>query len=87
MDAWVQRCPTCGYCAEEISKALPQAAAIVKSDDYVQPLTHPKFSELANSFFCKALIHEKIGGYADVMHAYFHGDKQEVGRSPHRYWS
>lgn len=70
--AWVQRCPECGYCASDISKAPSQAATLVHSPEYARQLTDSTFPELANGFLCKALIDESAADYAAAAWALIH---------------
>lgn len=70
--AWVQRCPECGYCASDISKAPAQAAAVVCSPEYTKQLSDSTCPELVNSFLCKALIDESSGDYAAAAWALIH---------------
>lgn len=61
---WVQRCPECGYCAPDVSKATPQVASLVRGTEYVHQLADSTYPELANSFLCEALIEESSEDYA-----------------------
>ncbi len=70
--AWVQRCPDCGYCASDISKASAQAAMIIRSNAYREQLTDPALPELANSFLCKSIIEEAAGDYASAAWSLIH---------------
>lgn len=70
--AWVQRCPKCGYCAKDVSKATPQAKLVVSSPEYANQLTDSKYPDLANSFLCKALIDEKSENYAGAAWSLIH---------------
>ncbi len=70
--AWVQRCPQCGYCACDVSKAPSQAEALVRSSEYIRQLSDSIYPELANSFLCKALIDERSGDYAAAAWALIH---------------
>lgn len=72
MFAWVQRCPECGYCASDVSKAPSQSAALVRTPEYARQLYDLTFPELANSFLCKALIDESSGDYAAAAWALIH---------------
>lgn len=45
--AWVQRCPQCGYCACDVSKAPSQAEALVRSSEYIRQLSDSIYPELA----------------------------------------
>jgi hypothetical protein len=70
--AWVQRCPDCGYCASDISKAPPHAASLVRCSEYSQQLNDPTYPELANNFLCRALIDEGSGDYTAAAWALIH---------------
>jgi len=69
---WVQRCPECGYCASDVSRAPSQAATVVRSPEYTRQLSDLTFPELANRFLCKALIDESSGDYAAAAWALIH---------------
>jgi hypothetical protein len=65
IDAWVQRCPDCGYCAVDVSETCCQEAReIVNSQEYKERLNEPTYPELANSFLCKAIIDNKSRAFA-----------------------
>lgn len=61
--AWVQRCPECGYCTYDVSKA-PSHPPIVRSPEYKWQLSDETYPELANSFLCKALVDQTAGDHA-----------------------
>ncbi len=70
--AWVQRCPACGYCASDVSKAPSQASSLIYSPEYARQLTDSTFPELANGFLCKALIDEGSADCASAAWALIH---------------
>ena len=70
--AWVQRCPKCGFCAADVSKATPRAAALVCGPAYTCQLADSIYPELANSFLCKALIEEDSQDYATAVWSLIH---------------
>lgn len=70
--AWVQRCPECGYCAQDMSKATANAAMLVRGTEYSQLLADVAYPELANSFLCKALIEESSEDYATAAWSLIH---------------
>ena len=72
IDTWVQTCPSCGYCAQDISKPLARLSEIVHSDSYQQQLTNPDFPKLANAFLCSSQIQENAGEYAGAGWACIH---------------
>lgn len=70
---WMKRCPSCGYCADEIGGIHEDAASVVESAAYQAQLNDARFPAKANEFICHALILEYLGQYADAgwtaMHA------------------
>ena len=72
MFAWVQRCPECGYCASDVSKATSQVASMVHSSEYIRQLADSSYPELANSFLCKALVDEISSDYAGATWSLIH---------------
>ena len=60
----VQRCFTCGYCASDVSESPTGAAAVVRSAEYRRQLHDKAYSDLANSFRCKAMLDRAATGYA-----------------------
>lgn len=61
MTFWVQECPHCGYCADDLGQPRPEAAAVVKSAAYQAQLKNPQFPPLANRFLCSMLVADKAG--------------------------
>ena len=61
MTFWVQECPSCGYCADDLSQPRPEAAAVVKSAAYQAQLKNPQFPPQANRFLCSMLVADKAG--------------------------
>ena len=77
----VQRCPECGYCASELNPEsveemgwaekndfIFKVSNVVNSDEYKIQLNHADYSELANSFLCKALVEIKT---EELIEAYW----------------
>jgi hypothetical protein len=64
---WVQRCPSCGYCANQVKIGSPQVGPIIKSKAYLEQLTNDTYPELANSFLCDSMIQEAVGHIADAI--------------------
>jgi hypothetical protein len=54
----VQRCPGCGYCAENIGQRTRDARRAVESIVYRDVLDNARMPELARSYFCAALVAE-----------------------------
>lgn len=64
IDTWVQVCPSCGYCAPDISEHWPEAERIVESTVYQEQLDNLELPKLANYFLCWSLILENTEEYA-----------------------
>lgn len=58
IDAWIQRCPHCGYCASDLSENRRNAKRSIATTKYKAQLCNPRNHKLANSFLCKAIIDE-----------------------------
>jgi hypothetical protein len=54
----IQRCPSCGYCAPDISTAEVVASKVIQREPYRHQLEAPELPELANSFLCSAMVHD-----------------------------
>jgi hypothetical protein len=54
---WVQRCPSCNYCSDDISKCNTTTHAIVKSKEYIQIISDESMPQTAIPFL--ALSYEK----------------------------
>lgn len=54
---WIQRCPSCGYCAPDISECSPDASIIIKLPDYQNIVNNKSIPDVAASFM--ALSYEK----------------------------
>jgi hypothetical protein len=72
---WIQRCPSCSYCAPDISGGPEIATKVVKSDTYLKQRDDSSYPELANKFLCWAIIKEAKGddsgaGWAAVQAAW-----------------
>jgi hypothetical protein len=62
----IQACPSCGYCASDISEMVEKAPEIIRSDSYQQQLNNSEFPRLANRFLCNSLIQEGVGEYKNA---------------------
>jgi hypothetical protein len=58
MRHWIQRCPSCGYCAGRIDEATANAPHVIKTQAYLAQLNHDAFPMLANTFLCASQIME-----------------------------
>lgn len=56
LEAQVQRCSGCGYCASDISTARPDASEVINGQEYRVQLNDPTYPELANSFLCQSIL-------------------------------
>lgn len=72
MNMWVQTCPSCGYCAVEISEKIDKSSEVVHSDVYQKQLKNTEFPELANAFLCFSIIQESSGEYAGAVWTSIH---------------
>ncbi len=66
---WVQRCPSCGYCAPDVSAAPDGVFEVIESEEYQRQLVDPGLPTLANTFLCLSMIEEHLGHYADAAQA------------------
>ena len=66
IDTWVQRCDSCGYCANSLDVENPMARSVIESQLYQNTLSNPNYPQLANEFKCKAIIDQANGKYADA---------------------
>ena len=72
MNLWIETCPSCGYCAPDITEKMGAAAEIVHRDAYKQQLSSTKFPKLANAFLCSSLIQEDDQEYVGAGWAAIH---------------
>jgi hypothetical protein len=56
METWVQECPGCGYCSEDVSEPVPDADEVITSDDYIRLDEEQQFPELARRFLKYACL-------------------------------
>jgi hypothetical protein len=70
--AWVKRCPSCGYCAPDLSRPLEGAADVVKLPRYRWQLEARKFPRIANTFLCWSIVQEDLGTPAQAAWASLH---------------
>lgn len=59
----VQRCPSCGYCARDISLEYPEADRVIRTPAYEKILRKRTVSEKARQFLAWAAIQEVNGEY------------------------
>jgi hypothetical protein len=63
---WVQRCASCGYCADDISRSSPEAEGVVASEEYRAQLGDESLPGKAREFLCFAVILERFHRFADA---------------------
>jgi hypothetical protein len=63
---WVQRCPHCGYCADNITSIHDHAVDFVRGDVYQQGLNDSAFPAKALEFLSYAAILGHVGQLADA---------------------
>jgi len=63
---WMARCPSCGYCAADLTSIHELAGPVVDTAVYQENLNDVRFPEKAREFICHALILERAGQYADA---------------------
>ncbi|MBN1575801.1 MAG: hypothetical protein JW913_04570, partial [Chitinispirillaceae bacterium] len=66
---WIQRCPSCGYCAPEIVQGDEADREIVRGEVYLTQLKNSSFPETANAFLCYSLIMRNRKLFADAAWA------------------
>lgn len=72
MHAWIQRCPSCGYCSQDISKFNDRLQTDMQSPAYRSQLADRSYPELASSFICAAMLAEASGRESDAGWSYLH---------------
>ncbi len=63
---WIQRCPSCGYCAPEITEGSEEDRSIVYSNEYITQLKDNSYPETANAFLCYSLLMRNRKLFADA---------------------
>lgn len=70
---WVQECPYCGYCNDDVGSGNKEYLEIVKSESYLLQLHNKDYPRLANRFLCKSFLNEMDKSYKksafDSLHA------------------
>jgi hypothetical protein len=86
MIAWIQRCPSCGYCAGDTSVFNESARKVLNSSTYRSQLVDPTMPGLGTSFACAGMLHEAAGenveaGWAYLRTAWLCDDESQVAES------
>jgi len=58
MASWVQRCPTCGYCAKDVSKFDEKLRCVIEDANYQLQLADKDCPELASTLICAGKVSE-----------------------------
>jgi hypothetical protein len=79
----IQRCPECGYCAEDISAATDSARAVVRNEAYLAESRREGYPELTRRYLCASLIlsidgEDGLAGRAALMGAWAADDLADV---------
>jgi hypothetical protein len=61
----VQRCPSCGYCAPDLSECKTDVSEIVATDKYQYIIADTQMPKVAASFLALSYIKQKQGQFAD----------------------
>jgi hypothetical protein len=72
MHAWIQRCPSCGYCSRDVAEFDHRLRPVVESAEYRSQLTDAVYPELTSTFICAGMLAEAAGREADAGWAYLH---------------
>ncbi len=72
MSTWIQRCPSCGYSARDITQFNAGMAPVLHGPEYQAHLTDPRYPDLANHFLCAAMLMQAVGQAADAGWAMLH---------------
>jgi hypothetical protein len=72
MRAWVQRCPSCGYCSRDASKFDHQQRSALDGSGYRSQLGDSRYPELASTFICTGMLAEASGQPDHAGWAYLH---------------
>lgn len=66
LHSWVQGCSSCGYCADDISKAHHRATEVVRSEAYQDLLRDPSLPLQARRFLGYAYLLDKLREHANA---------------------
>lgn len=72
LEAWIQHCPSCGYCADDISSLHEGADGIIESSAYRGILRDTTLPLLARRFLCWSIIQNQRGSPAKAGWAALH---------------
>ncbi len=72
MHAWIQRCPSCGYCSRDVAEFDSRFRPVIESAPYRSELGDARYPELASTFICAGMLAEAGKQQADAGWAYLH---------------
>lgn len=85
IDYWVQKCPSCGYCAPNLSECRDNTLEIVKSSSYQNIINDSAMPEVAASFMALSYEDEHYEKFSDAawnaIHAAWICDDEEDDHS------
>jgi hypothetical protein len=70
MHAWIQRCPSCGYCSRDVAEFDHRFRPVMEGAGYGSQLADSRYPELASTFICAGMLAEAGGRQADAGWAY-----------------
>lgn len=84
---WIQRCPSCGFCAPDISHSpltFEKLHKVLKSNAYLVQGEDVSYPVLANSFLCWSIVLEAARDYPEsgwaAVHAAWVCDDNQAGK-------
>jgi hypothetical protein len=72
MHAWIQRCPSCGYCSRDVAEFDYRLRSVIEGSAYRSQLTDAVYPELISTFICAGMLAEAAGRQVDAGWAYLH---------------
>src|SRR6266487_3360228 len=72
MHAWIQRCPSCGYCSRDVAEFDPRFRPVMEGAEYGSQLADSRYPALASTFVCAGMLAAAGGRRADAGWAYLH---------------
>jgi uncharacterized protein (DUF2225 family) len=70
MHAWIQRCPSCGFCSRDVTKFDERFRAVMSSSPYRLQLADTSYPDLASTFICEAMLVEAVARRDNAGWAY-----------------
>jgi len=72
MHAWIQRCPSCSFCACDVAKFDERFREVMTQPAYKSQLADSRYPNLTSTFICAAILAESIGERAGAGWNYLH---------------